>query len=204
MERMTLVWHDGSRPPTRVWAPRGSASPERSLQAHGSAPPRADALDHARPRHAALALGDRKHEVVAERELRTELMELFTLGAGRGYTERDVLEQARALRLPERVARRRRPTRFRFRPGRHDSDERVFGRRAGSTGATPSTSVSSIRALPSRLPSLGLLHPTKPPRATQRAPSALLPAPVRRSPVVAAILKHPTSTRDRGGEAPVV
>ena len=36
-------------------------------------------------------------------------MELFTLGAGRGYTERDVREQARALTgFRDRVGRQRR------------------------------------------------------------------------------------------------
>ncbi len=58
-------------------------------------------------------------------------MELFTLGAGRGYTERDVREQARALTgfrndWREGVG----PTRFRFDRERHDvGSKRVFGRR---------------------------------------------------------------------------
>src|SRR5215210_6390405 len=60
-----------------------------------------------------------------------ELMELFTLGAGRGYSERDVREQARALTgwrntWREGVG----PTRFRFDRERHDLGmKRVFGRR---------------------------------------------------------------------------
>ena len=59
-----------------------------------------------------------------------ELMELFTLGAGAGYSEQDVREQARALTgwtndWDDNVG----YTNFRFDPGRHDSGvKRIFGR----------------------------------------------------------------------------
>jgi uncharacterized protein (DUF1800 family) len=60
-----------------------------------------------------------------------ELMELFTLGAGRGYSERDVREQARALtgwRYDWREGRG--PVDFRYDRRAHDSGlKRVFGRR---------------------------------------------------------------------------
>src|SRR5207248_6812140 len=58
-----------------------------------------------------------------------ELMELFTLGAGRGYTEKDVREQARALTgfrndWKEGVG----PIDFRFEPERHDPGTKtIFG-----------------------------------------------------------------------------
>ena len=60
-----------------------------------------------------------------------ELMELFTLGAGRGYTERDVREQARALTGFRNDWRQGiGPYRFRFDRERADVGmKRVFGRR---------------------------------------------------------------------------
>ena len=59
-----------------------------------------------------------------------ELMELFTLGAGRGYTERDVREQARALTGFANDWRRGAGTvNFRFERDRHDAGtKRVFGK----------------------------------------------------------------------------
>jgi uncharacterized protein (DUF1800 family) len=60
-----------------------------------------------------------------------EMMELFTLGAGRGYTERDVREQARALTgfrndWSENLG----PVNFRYDPKRHDTGAKViFGKR---------------------------------------------------------------------------
>src|SRR4029453_17992734 len=60
-----------------------------------------------------------------------ELMELFTLGAGRGYTERDVREQARALTGFDNDWKRGvGPTSFRFDRELHDDGvKRVFGKR---------------------------------------------------------------------------
>ena len=60
-----------------------------------------------------------------------ELMELFTLGEGNGYTERDVREQARALTgWTYKWRRGRGPTDFRFDKGRYDTAPKtVFGKR---------------------------------------------------------------------------
>ena len=59
-----------------------------------------------------------------------ELMELFTLGAGSGYTERDVREQARALTGFENDWKRGAgPYNFRFEGDRHDAGQkRIFGK----------------------------------------------------------------------------
>jgi uncharacterized protein (DUF1800 family) len=59
-----------------------------------------------------------------------ELMELFTLGAKRGYTERDVREQARALTgFRNDWSDGKGPHNFRFDPRRHDeSRKRIFGK----------------------------------------------------------------------------
>ena len=61
-----------------------------------------------------------------------EMMELFTLGAGRGYTERDVREQARALTgFRDDVGRRHRARRLPLRPGaaRRAARRSIFGKR---------------------------------------------------------------------------
>src|SRR5438046_10760459 len=60
-----------------------------------------------------------------------ELMELFTLGAGRGYTERDVREQARALTgWRNSWADNPGPVRFRYDPSWHDPGmTEIFGKR---------------------------------------------------------------------------
>ena len=91
-----------------------------------------------------------------------ELMELFTLGAGRGYTERDVREQARALTgfrndWREGVG----PTRFRFDRERHDlGSKRIFGRRGRFDWRDAvELCVKHPRHPSLRLEALGLLHP---------------------------------------------
>ena len=60
-----------------------------------------------------------------------ELMELFTLGAGRGYPERDVRQQARALTgWRNDWSRNLGPVRFRFDKERHDTGVKtIFGHR---------------------------------------------------------------------------
>jgi uncharacterized protein (DUF1800 family) len=59
-----------------------------------------------------------------------EVMELFTLGADRGYTQRDVHAQARALTGFTNDWRNSGPTNFRFDPDLHDTGvKRIFGHR---------------------------------------------------------------------------
>ena len=126
-------------------------------------------------------------------------MELFTLGAGRGYTERDVREQARAL------------TGWRARLGATASGmvnfrfDRELPRRrrasgssasaAASTGATPAGLVRRPPAHPSFfVDKLWSYFIPTPPRTRTRARAA---AALRRArdydvrPVVEAILRHP-------------
>lgn len=60
-----------------------------------------------------------------------EMMELFSLGAGRGYTEEDVRQQARALTgFRNDWHKNTGPTNFRYDPGYHDTGAKtIFGRR---------------------------------------------------------------------------
>jgi uncharacterized protein (DUF1800 family) len=125
-----------------------------------------------------------------------ELMELFTLGAGRGYTERDVREQARALTGFRNDWRQSvGPTNFRFDRERHDvGTKRIFGKR-GRYGWRDSVQLClHHRSHPSFMVQKlwGYFIPVAPPRATQKA---LERAYVRNNyavrPLVRAILKHP-------------
>jgi uncharacterized protein (DUF1800 family) len=124
-----------------------------------------------------------------------ELMELFTLGAGRGYSERDVREQARALtgwandwrRGPGNVN-------FRFERGRHDSGtKRVFGK----SGAFDWQDAVRLCLKHGQHPSFfveklwGYFVPVGPDAATRRSLEAVYRKDFEIRPVVEAILRHP-------------
>ena len=124
-----------------------------------------------------------------------ELMELFTLGAGRGYTERDVREQARALtgfnsdwkRGPGNVN-------FRFEDKRHDQGQkRVFGK----TGAFDWQDAVRLCLEHRQHPSFFVdklwryFVPTTPDAATRRSLESLYRKDFQIRTVVEAILLHP-------------
>ena len=99
VERMTLVWHD--------WFATSRAGVDRALMLRQNALLRRHALgnfrdaaagDHQGPGDAAVAQRDRRTTAGTPNEnYARELQELFCLGAGRGYSERDVRQLARAL-----------------------------------------------------------------------------------------------------------
>jgi uncharacterized protein (DUF1800 family) len=125
-----------------------------------------------------------------------EMMELFTLGAGRGYTEQDVREQARALTgwrndWVEGLG----DVNFRYDPDRHDTGVKlIFGKR-GNFGwqdaprlciRNPAHASYFVRRLWS------YFIPTPPSASTERALRRLYKGSgYRIRPVVGAILKHP-------------
>jgi uncharacterized protein (DUF1800 family) len=198
MERMTLVWHDWFATSNEGVGSQGLMLRQNALfRRHwlGSF----DDLLLGVTRDPAMLLwlsGTENTKWSPNENYARELMELFTLGAGRGYTERDVREQARALTgfrndWREGVG----PTRFRFDRERHDSGaKRVFGRRGRYDWRDacrlcvrhPRHSSFFVRKL------WGYFVPVAPPRGTQRALERLYVS--RRHavrPVVAAILRHP-------------
>ena len=139
-----------------------------------------------------------------------ELMELFTLGAGRGYTERDVREQARALTGFANDWRKGAGTvnfRFEARPARRGTQARVRQdgalRLAGRGPALPPAPEPPVLL---RRQALELLRPG---RARRRHPP-LARSPSTSSdfqilPVVEAILRHPALyTGPRMVKPPVV
>jgi uncharacterized protein (DUF1800 family) len=124
-----------------------------------------------------------------------ELMELFTLGAGRGYTERDVREQARALTGWANDWRRGAGSvNFRFERDRHDTGaKRIFGKRGDFDWQDavrlclrhpqhPSFFVEKL---------WGYFVPVAPDAGTRRALEGLYRKDYEIRPVVEAILRHP-------------
>ena len=98
-ERLVLFWHDHFA--TSFDGTENSqwmADQNRLLRDH-AAGNFADLAnrDPARPGDAELPHQPRQHARGAERKPRREFLELFTLGEGRGYTEADIAEAARAL-----------------------------------------------------------------------------------------------------------
>jgi uncharacterized protein (DUF1800 family) len=124
------------------------------------------------------------------------MMEIFTLGAGNGYTERDVREQARA--LTGWTADNKNGVGwvdFHYAPENHDADMKVIFNRIGAFGW-----MDAIR--------LCVTHPLHPPYFVNRLWSYFIPVPpdpgsaallqqlyvqsgFQIRPVVAAILRHP-------------
>ena len=129
VERMTLNWHDW-------FATADVASSRLTLDQNELL--RSDALGRfddlltgitADPAMLLWLSGNRNTKSAPNENYAREMMELFTLGAGVGYTEHDVREQARALTGWRNDWNDGGPTNFRFDPGRHDSGVKtIFGR----------------------------------------------------------------------------
>jgi uncharacterized protein (DUF1800 family) len=129
-----------------------------------------------------------------------EMMELFTLGVGRGYTEQDVREQARALTgftndWDDNLG----AVRFRFDPEQHDGGtKRIFGRRARYGWRDSCRLCLDHRSHPSFFVTKlwSYFVPTPPPARTARALERLyLSEDFAVRPVVEAILRHPALYR---------
>ena len=124
-----------------------------------------------------------------------ELMELFTLGAGRGYTERDVRQQARALTGWRNDWSNIGPVRFRYDKDRHDVGVKtIFGKRGHFDWKDSVRLCVHHRLHPSFFVNKlwSYFIPVPPKTGTRRALEHLYVAhdyEVR--PVVSAILRHP-------------
>ena len=125
-----------------------------------------------------------------------EMMELFTLGAGRGYGERDVRQQARALTgFRNGWSRSLGPVRFRFDPAYHDPGTKtIFGRRGTYSWKDSCRLCVTHPDHPSFFVNKlwGYFVADPPDRATQRALEQLyVSTRYEVRPVVEAILRHP-------------
>lgn len=125
-----------------------------------------------------------------------EVMELFTLGAGRGYSEGDVREQARALTGWRRdIVQGVGPTNFRYDPSLHDPGvKRVFGQSGRFDWQDSCRLCLENPSHPSFLVAKlwSYFVPTAPDAATQRSLESLYTGGgYRVRPVLEAILRHP-------------
>jgi uncharacterized protein (DUF1800 family) len=198
VERMTLVWHDWF-----ATSNAGVGSQRLMLQQNGLMRSHCLGSFHTLllsvTRDPAMLLwlnGTDNDKDSPNENYGREMMELFTLGASRGYSERDVREQARALTgWRNDWSDDKGPVNFHFDPKRHDTGtKKIFGKRghfdwkdscrlAIHNPKHPSFFVTKLWSY---------FVPTDPPATTRRALESLY---VRNHyavrPVVEGILKHP-------------
>jgi uncharacterized protein (DUF1800 family) len=197
VERMTLIWHDWFATSNSGVGQQGLLLDQNELfRRHALGSFRQLVLDVTKDPAMLLWLsGNRNTKKSPNENYARELMELFTLGEGRGYTEADVREQARALTgWRNRFTRGVGPHDFHYDPSLHDDGEkRIFGRRGrfGWEDACrlclehPAHAAFVVTKLWS------YFVPTPPAPATRRALEQRYRAAYQVRPVVAAILKHP-------------
>ena len=136
VERMTLVWHDWFATTRQAVDARLMIDQNELFRRHalGSFAKLLPAVTRD-PAMLVFLSGNENTKWAPNENYARELMELFTLGAGRGYTERDVREQARALTgfrsdWREGVGH----VRFRFDRKRHDKGRKRVFRQRGDFG----------------------------------------------------------------------
>ena len=198
VERMTLVWHDWFATSQEGVGSQGLMLRQNALlrrRALGSF--ERLLLDITRDPAMLLWLNGNENTRWSPNEnYARELMELFTLGAARGYTERDVREQARALtgfdsEWQQGVG----PTKFRYEASRHDRGvKRVFGRRGRFDWQDACRLCVRHKVHPSFFVRKlwSYFVPTAPSASTQRGLERLYNASgYRVRPVVEALLRHP-------------
>jgi uncharacterized protein DUF1800 len=197
VERMTLIWHDWfATSNDSVGSQHEMLAQNRLFRQRWLGSFRELLLDVTKdPAMLVWLSGDRNTRRSPNENYARELMELFTLGAGRGYTEDDVREQARALTgwRNDYVAGAGRVN-YRFDPTQHDTGSKtVFGQ----TGAwnwedACRLCVENPQHAPFFIGKLwGYFIPTPPSPATQRGLERLYRAGYKVRPVVEAILTHP-------------
>jgi uncharacterized protein (DUF1800 family) len=197
VERMTLVWHDwfatSKDGATQTLMLRQNALLRR--YALGSFEKLAIAITHDPAMLLWLNGVDNRKDDVNENYAR-ELMELFTLGAGRGYGERDVREMARALTgfrndWSEGLG----PHNFRYDREWHDNGfKRIHGHRGRFDWRDAVRMSVRHRKHPSFMVAKlwSYFIPTPPPRGTARALERMYVAHGRNvRPLLDAILRHP-------------
>ena len=197
VERMTLVWHDWfATSNAGVGSQKLMLAQNRLLRRYALGSfDRLLVSITANPAMLIWLSGTDNRKDAPNENYGRELMELFTLGEGNGYTERDVREQARALTgWTSTWKRGKGQTDFRFDPKRHDTGTKtVFGKQgafswrdsARSASTTPSTRRSSCASCGATS------SPCHPMRAPRPALEADLPQGFEVRPVLEAILRHP-------------
>ena len=196
VERMTLVWHDWfATSAVGAGSQRRVLDQNALLRTHALGSFADMLLDVTKDPAMLVWLSGIKNTRLAPNEnYARELMELFTLGAGRGYTESDVREQARALTgWRARRAPGKGPYDFHYEPRLHDSGSKtVFGKPGNYDWQAACRLCLEHKSHPSFFVAKlwSYFIPTAPSRATQAALEALYRDKREVRPVVEAILQH--------------
>ncbi|MDA0185190.1 DUF1800 domain-containing protein [Solirubrobacter phytolaccae] len=196
VERMTLIWHD--------WFATSKAGVPQKLMLRQNALLRRHALgnferltlDITKDPAMLLWLNGTSNNVWDPNEnYARELQELFCLGAGRGYTEKDVRQLARALTGFANDWTDSGPTRFRYERKRHDAKaKKIYGKRGKFTWQEGVKLVTRHGKHPEFFARKlwGYFIPSAPSAATVKALAKLYVKSDRDvRPVVEAILAHP-------------
>jgi uncharacterized protein (DUF1800 family) len=197
VERMTLVWHDWFATSKSVATTELMLRQNALLRKHALGSFEQLVLDVTRDPAMLLWLNGAENSKWEPNEnYARELMELFCLGAGRGYTERDVREMARALTgFRYTWSEGRGPHDFKFDRERYDAGaKRFLGKRGRFNWQDAARMSVRHRKSPSFVVEKlwGYFIPTPPPRGTARALERLYVANRREiRPVLDAILRHP-------------
>jgi uncharacterized protein (DUF1800 family) len=212
VERMTLIWHDWFATSNEgVGSQRLMLKQNELFRRRGLGSFHDLLLSVTKDPAMLLWLNGTENEKDAPNEnYGREMMELFTLGASRGYSERDVREQARALTgWRSDWDDDKGPVNFRYDPERHDpGPKRIFGKRGRFTWKDSCRlAVSHPLHRSFLVTKLWSYFIPEAPSATTRRQLESLYIHSRYSirPVVEAILKHPRLyTGPRMTKPPVV
>jgi len=201
VERMALVWHDWfATSNSGVGSQRLMLNQNGLFRDHGLGSFKQLLLDVTKDPAMLLWLNgsDNSKDSPNENYAR-EMMELFTLGADRGYTENDVRQQARALTGFRNSWNNSGPANFHYDPQSHDPGRKTIFHHSGRFTWKDSCRLCVTHPDHASFFVLKLWSyfvPVKPDHGTQRALERLYRSShyeVR--PVVAAILQHPALYR---------
>jgi uncharacterized protein (DUF1800 family) len=197
VERMTLVWHDWfATSNAGVGSQKLMLQQNQLFRRHALGSFQRLLIDVTKDPAMLLWLSGAENTVRSPNEnYARELMELFTLGEGRGYSERDVREQARALTGWRYTWRRGAgATDFRLDRSRHDPGVKViFGRRGTFDWRDACNLCLQHRAHPRFLVEKlwSYFVPTPLDEGTRLDLERLYRADFQVLPVLGAILRHP-------------
>ena len=199
VERMTLVWHDWfATSNAGVGSQRLMLNQNQLFREHGLGSFKQLLEDVTKDPAMLLWLNGSDNSRWSPNEnYAREMMELFTLGAGRGYTESDVRQQARALTGFRNDWRRGvGSVNFRYDPKAHDSGVKTIFKHRGAFTWKDSVRLAGDESEPCELlraEAVELFHRRE--RRTTRRLRALEHLYISNGyavkPVVTAILKHP-------------
>jgi len=197
VERMTLVWHDWFATQRVGGIPQKGMIDQNELFRRHALGSFAQLLEDVTKDPAMLRWlnGDKNTVRSPNENYARELMELFTLGVNRGYTETDVREQARALTGWRGVRNRNAGTyEFGYVPRLHDDGVKTVFGKTGNFDWRDACRLCLEHPLHASFFVKKLWSyfvPTAAPAATQRALEATYRKGYRVGPVVEAILRHP-------------